>query len=369
MAPLTTPARPPLSKTILKENLCMCLPSPSNKTHSVTRRSVLQFAVSAAIGALITEKKAEAAVDFDIDRFGDKELKVSTINRVKQNLRNALAEQPELLGPFVLLALHDGLTFNTETNEGGPNGSLRFEGDWSQNQELADAMQVMHEIRALQREQMSYADTCCFAGAVAVEITGGPRIRIQLGREDAKEKDPVGRSDGLAPEKSADDLMAAYQQSGLGAKEAVLFHGAFGSLSDIARTRLEKLKKQKELDAEDEDVEDEEEILDDKASLQYGRISGKRGKKGPVLVSSNVSALTLGGAKFSNDYLKFMLDAEKKKKDNLSERDKKMLAHREMRDNISKYANNNKQFISDFADAFEKVSLLGSRYESMKFVD
>lgn len=339
---------------------------PHAQANILSRRALLRSGLAVGLTTLLTTRNVDAAVDFDIDRFGDKELKVSAINRVKQNLRNVLAERPELLGTFVLLALHDGLTYDQSTGAGGPNGSLRFEGDWEQNKELGDAMEVIKDVRKLQRDQMSFADTCCFAGAVAVEITGGPRIRIQLGREDAAGQDPIGNSDGIAPGRSANEIVDAFNTSGLnGPRDAVLFHGAFGSLNDIGRTRLEKLKKQKEL--ADEDDEEGDTISGDANNVTYGKTQG--GKRGAVLVSSNVSNLTFGGAKFSNDYLKFMLEADKKKSADLSDRDRKMLAHPGIRDNVTLYAGKNKKFVTDFADVFEKVTMLGSRYESTKLED
>lgn len=108
---------------------------------------------------------------------------MSTINSVKQNCRNILQQRPELLPAFFMLGVHDALTYDAETNEGGPNGSLRFELDREENAFLKDAYQALADARAVSRRDVSFADTFAFAGAVASELTNGPRIVLQLGRD------------------------------------------------------------------------------------------------------------------------------------------------------------------------------------------
>lgn len=257
-----------------------------------------------------------------------------------------------------MLTLHDALTYDAETNDGGPNGSLRLEMDQPRNAELQDAVEAINSIRSIQRNDMSFADTCAFAGAVASEFTAGPRIVVQLGREDAKSADPVGKSALYKPGASAEDMMNAFAASGLNpARDIVLFHGAVGSLNDIGQTRATKLKEQS-LDDDDEFAED----LDD---VTYGKVQSR--KRGAVLVSSNVSLLTLGGQKFSNAYLAAMLKA--KKPEELSQRDQAILGNAAMRAEVEKYAANNGKFVNDCADLFQRVSLLGSSFESLKLED
>lgn len=285
-----------------------------------------------------------------------------TYTEVKQNIRNALAERPELLPYFFELTLHDALTFNPGTLEGGPNGSLRFELDRETNKELATANETISSIRALQRQDMSYADTCAFAGAVAIEVTGGPRIVIQLGREDAKTPDPEWKANFYKPGATAEDLKTAFDAAGLnGPRDVVLFHGAIGSLNDIAQNRLAKLKAA--LISSDDD--DEDDLAEDANDVTYGKVQSKR--RGAVLVTTNVSTLTLGGQKFSNAYLNALLKS--KNKDQLSQRDRALLDDKEMYAEIQRYAANNNKFTNDVADLFQKISLLGSSFQSMKLED
>lgn len=208
---------------------------------------------------------------------------------------------------------------------------------------------------------MSYADTCAFAGAVAVEVTGGPRIVVQLGREDAKTADPAWKTDFYKPGASAEDMKAAFNAAGLdGARDVVLFHGAIGSLNDIGQNRAEAIKKTAITDEEDEDEDSAD--LDD---VTYGKVQSK--KRGAVLVSSNVSQLTLGGQKFSNAYLNAILKS--KNTDQLTQRDRAILGDKEMNSELQRYAGNNGKFTNDVADLYQKISLLGSSFESMKLED
>lgn len=278
---------------------------------------------------------------------------MSAINKVKQNVRNVLTQKPELLPYFFSLTLFDALTFDAATGDGGPNGSLRLEMVRSENAGLREACEEIIMIQSLQRQDMSFADTCAFAGAVAIEVTGGPRIVIQLGREDAATADAAtAGSMKYVAGASAADLREAFLAAGLdGGRDAVLFHGAIGSLNDIGQSRAQQ-KVGEEADEEDVDLDD----------VTYGKVSGK-GKRGAVLVESNVSLLTLGGQKFSNSYLKAIVKA--KDRSGLSQRDVAILEDGEMRGHAEAYAANNGKFVNDVADLYQKVSLLGSRFESL----
>jgi hypothetical protein len=337
----------------------------------VTRRSLLVTAATiAAVTASLSGRNirtANATVAVDVDRYGDKELKVSAINSIKQNCRNILQARPELLPSFFALNLHDALSYDAETGAGGPNGTLRLELDRPENAELHDAVQALTDARAISRKDMSYADTFAFAGAVAVEVTGGPRIVVQLGRDDANEPSPEGGNAALyRPGATAPEAMAAFKGAGLdAARDVVLMHGGYGSLATIAEARLAKLAADKLKSGEDDDDDEFGNSTDD---VTYGKVKSK--KRGPVLVSSNVSNLTLGGAKFSNSYLKYMLDSKKKGKEaELSDRDRALLSNPETLSFVEQYAANNGKFCTDVADLYEKVSLLGVQYENLRMAD
>lgn len=261
---------------------------------------------------------------------------------MKQNCRNVLGERPELLAPFFMLSVRDALSYDANTNEGGPNGSLRFELEDSSNADVRAAAAAIADIRKLQREDMSFADTCAFAGATAIEVAGGPRIKVQLGREDAPVPDAPGKGRLFTSTATASELYSCFENAGLQpARDIVLIHGAVGALNAIAKARLEVL-------AREDDEMDEEDVT-------YGRVTG--GKRGAVLVATNVSDLTLGGAKFSNQYLKALLKRDAKE---LGAMDATILQSDEMKAEVAKYAGSNSKFINDLGDLFQRVTLLGT---------
>ena len=346
----------------------------------VSRRSVLAAAAGVAAAAVaaagttatggsappLRPPPASATVDIDTERYGDKEMKVSAINRTKANLRNLFATRPSLLASAVLIGLHDALTYDKETGTGGLNGSLRLELERPQNAPVVEGAKAIGRLAAAGKDGVSVADFYAFAGAVAVEVTAGPRIVIQLGREDAKVPDPEAASAKWADDGSAADLVASMASSSIGgAKEVVLWHGAVGVLGDIGASR-EAANAAMAGDAEEEEI-DAMTYGDSAADSGVGAIGVKK-RKGAVLVNSNVSTLTLGGkVKFGNEYLKALLAADKAgKKGDLSVRDREVLADPACRAMVEKYAGNNKAFTNDFANAFERMSLVGSRYESVK---
>jgi hypothetical protein len=107
-----------------------------------SRRVFLRSALTggAVAGSLLLQPAASpASVFFDTERYGDKELKVALINKVKQQLRALFEKQPELLVPFFRLALTDGLSYDKTTGEGGMDGSVMKKMDLPENAALVPA--------------------------------------------------------------------------------------------------------------------------------------------------------------------------------------------------------------------------------------
>lgn len=202
-------------------------------------------------------------------------------------LQDRLREDPTLAGPLLRLAFHDATTFeslssvgvgsssssirrnnNSENGggdgkssaviagTGGPNGSVRYELEWSENRGLSRPLAVVDSIFQQQQQQqqgpqasasrLSFADIAALAGAVAIESAGGPLVPIQLGRIDAAVADartlahPVGgmaasarsRSNVTATMPSAafdsDGLRLYFQRLGLTEREWVALSGTHG---------------------------------------------------------------------------------------------------------------------------------------------
>lgn len=327
----------------------------------VSRRELLHLgALVSSIG--LVPRVAIANVNVDIDKYGDKEMKVSAINRLKQNLRNQLGQDPMLIPAFAVLPVMDALSYDAAKATGGPDGSIIFEMDRPENAALANAFAAVQAVKERQKE-LSYADIFAFCGAVAVEVTGGPRIKVQIGREDAEERDTSGIYNSLTASTDFATLKAALQRSGRkAARDAVLLHCALQAMTDIATKQNAVLLAKKE-----EEDPYAESLFGDGGDLTYGAVT-KKGKSA-ILVDSTVSSLKIKGSKFDSSYIKALLQAQKSSPDSLSTYDKAVLADPECQPWITKYAENNRAFVNDYGDCFESLTLLGSKFEQAKIRD
>lgn len=106
--------------------------------------------------------------------------------KVRKTINTLVREDCFLAGQFVRLAFHDATT--RDNSGGGPNASVRYELDWSENRGLAKPLRILEEY--CKESHLSFADIIALAGAQAIEAVGGPSIAIRLGRTDAKKADP-----------------------------------------------------------------------------------------------------------------------------------------------------------------------------------
>ena len=93
----------------------------SRQPISPSRRQLIQkaFVATAAASSVSFASPSEtlAAVYVDPDRYGDKELKSATVNRLRQTIRDALLSDPKLAPCLLKIAIYDALTYNASTNE------------------------------------------------------------------------------------------------------------------------------------------------------------------------------------------------------------------------------------------------------------
>ncbi|EME30930.1 Probable L-ascorbate peroxidase 3 [Galdieria sulphuraria] len=337
--------------------------------NKVSRRTFLSKAlVYTSVGGLLTTSLTkfplycDAEVFFDIDRYGDKELTISTINRLKQTLRNTLSKNLDLLPQYIQLALHDALSYSKQTKKGGLNGSLRFEMQRPGNAFLSSCYQSIEEAHQSYSD-VGYGDYIAFAGSVALDIVGAPRVKLQVGREDVS-----GPDDESQLSRSTQDVSYTYalekdfQQAGLEAtRNCVLFLGALGFLSEVCEQFSNSKQKGEEESSDTWDIFDQPEFT-------YGDITQK-GKR-TVAVGTQVRKLKLPGIKFSNQFLKKLVNQKNNKQTNSQSftQDKYLVLLEEPRflKYVEYYAKNNQKFRGDFVDAYHDISLLGSRYETLK---
>ena len=142
---------------------------------------------------------------------------------IKTIIRNHISEKdaPGLLR----LAFHDAGTFSQQGSDGGANGSITLDEELAraENDGLAKAAGRILDLKEAMAD-VSRSDIIAIAGAVAVEITGGPTIEVGVGRGDRLEPAPGGRLPDENDDKNK--LLKTFVRMGLTAKDLVVLTGA-----------------------------------------------------------------------------------------------------------------------------------------------
>lgn len=199
-------------------------------------RKVLSFGgILLGSAALMSPSAAGAKVFFDTDTYGDKELKIATVNKIKQKLRNAILDDVTLAPDLLKLALNDALSYNYSTDDNGPDGSIQFELEREENKGLKKAAEVIQKIKKeLQRTtSVSFSDLVAFGGAEALETVGCDRVIVQVGRTDAKKESAAGAKAVNWSNLNTASATDAFTTAGLTSRELVLLLGALGEVSRI----------------------------------------------------------------------------------------------------------------------------------------
>ena len=240
--------------------------SSDQQLTSPTRRQLIHKAFVAAAATsvvpFIDVPVASAAVYVDPDRYGDKELKSATVNRLRQTIRDVLLKDATLAPCLLKIAIYDALTYNASTNEGGPNGSVvavvLSKDPPPSLIELRPAAEALVAIYKLVKRttETTMADIVAFAGSEAIESFGGPKSVVQLGKLDPSKGSPLPSAnqypDLFGSKRSAQDIVSQFSKAGLNERDIALLFGAIGSMERVLATRVE----------EEEDEEEENEMGD-----------------------------------------------------------------------------------------------------------
>ena len=111
------------------------------------------------------------------------------ILEVIENDMEKRGDGTSLYGTFIRLAWHCSGTYSAVDGSGGSNGArMRFnpEASWGANAGLGIARSALEPVKA-KFPNLSYADLYTYAGVVAVEESGGPKIPFQTGRIDMED--------------------------------------------------------------------------------------------------------------------------------------------------------------------------------------
>jgi hypothetical protein len=219
---------------------------------SMDRRDFGQAIVGAAaatvagFGLLGNQQPVSAQVFFDPAMYGDQELRVGTVDSLRESVRRAILKNPDLAPSFYQLALLDGLSYNAATNAYGPDGSImkvvltcKATDEYTKNLQEA-ALALVEAERALKgKTAITIADAVAVGGAEAIESIGGPILPVQLGRADA------GRSSAISPlpvdllsgNRPFSEVTAAFKQAGLTEREMTALLLGLMTLETVRKSR------------------------------------------------------------------------------------------------------------------------------------
>ena len=199
-------------------------PSPGTPRVATSRRDVLALAATALLASktLVAPSSSTASVTASSAFVDTPEIRAA--------LREALvANVVKTKAPAVLrLVFHDAGTYRVASNDGGMNGSVKYElsrpESFGLKRGLGPVLATMDALRDTPAAAASLADVIAAAGAYAVELTGGPIIRVRLGRVDAVSADPENRMP--AETLTGEEQRAHFARAGFSTREMVAIAGA-----------------------------------------------------------------------------------------------------------------------------------------------
>jgi L-ascorbate peroxidase len=124
------------------------------------------------------------------------------------------------------LAFHDAGTYDMRSHTGGAHGAVRLREELQRSENTGwgqACIELLAEAKA-GFPSLSWADLVAVGGAAAVKKCGGPVIEVGLGRTDASVPAPPHRLPGGY--EGAGLLRATFARLGLGARELVALSGA-----------------------------------------------------------------------------------------------------------------------------------------------
>eukprot|EP00640_Fibrocapsa_japonica_P003139 CAMPEP_0113942052 /NCGR_PEP_ID=MMETSP1339-20121228/7828_1 /TAXON_ID=94617 /ORGANISM="Fibrocapsa japonica" /LENGTH=332 /DNA_ID=CAMNT_0000946361 /DNA_START=171 /DNA_END=1169 /DNA_ORIENTATION=+ /assembly_acc=CAM_ASM_000762 len=323
---------------------------------SSSRRDFLFKTSVAAGGLLIVRNPANAEVFFDIERYGDKELKIATVNKLKQLLRNSMVKNPALAPAYLKLAINDALGFDIQSGKGGLDGSIKFEEGRGENKDLQSAIGTLKQIKQqIQRtNEMTLGDIVAFAGAEAIESVSGPRISVQLGREEAKGANGPQDGDLLNWDEPA-SVLQAFEKSGLGPREVMLLLSSIGELERLVKNLKPSLSLSSSSSSSSSDDDDDD---DYETELFGGPSADELDIPRSFGAPDAMFGAKIGTEKFSNKYVVDLL----KNKNKASLIGKIILENEASASFAQKYSSSNQNYIKDVDEAYRKMTLLGAKY-------
>mmetsp|Transcript_27357 Transcript_27357/g.49700 ORF Transcript_27357/g.49700 Transcript_27357/m.49700 type:complete len:435 (+) Transcript_27357:97-1401(+) len=190
---------PVASRSAVTSSSALSMESKNDRRTFLTE-SVLTL-TAGLTAATLNPTPASARVFLDPAMYGDQELRVSAVDSLRESVRRALLQKPTLTPYFLEMALLDSLSFDVETNGGGPDGSIikavmTSKDTDAHTKALQECATVLIDAKKNLKKlsSITIADAVALAGAEAVNAVGGPILPTQLGRTEAAAKAPIPAS-------------------------------------------------------------------------------------------------------------------------------------------------------------------------------
>ena len=192
---------------------------------------------------------ASAEVFFDPAMYGDQELRVGTVDTVRERTRRAILQDPRLAPSFYQLALLDGLSYNAASNKYGPNGGIIYsvlnskdDSQYVQSLQSAAGVLIQAEKDLKKKTAVSIADCIAIAGAEAIESIGGPVLPTQLGRMEPDKRKGIELNsalpvDLLSGKRSKAEVRDAFKSAGMTEREMTALLLGLLTLQRVEKTR------------------------------------------------------------------------------------------------------------------------------------
>lgn len=304
--------------------------------------SKLLLSSTAAVSVYAVAKPVSAKTYFDITVYGDKELKIATVNKLKQKLRNAILQDISIAPALLRLALNDALGYDVNTEDGGADGSIQFEMNRPENSDLSKAQDVINSVKKdlLRTNVVTLSDVIAFAGSEALEAVGSNRIVVQVGRFDTNKEN---KKSSIIPWNDLSNVNAikeAFISTGLDAKDIALLFGALGELERIIDETKASSKEQESEDEDDRPLDEEPFV-----PVTFGTRDAIYGAK-------------VGKADFGVKYLLNIL----KKGGGDDKLAKILLEDAQVKSYVVKYSSNERAFVQDLADSYLKLTSVGKEF-------
>ena len=207
------------------------------KDNHIRRRTILNVSIAAPL--LLCMQPASSSNMCDALEIKSLSFFESREAKIRRMIKSVIENNGPRLPAILRLAFHDAGTYDATRKRGGANASVRYELDRPENAGLKRATRVIDGLfkdingfepalidSGLQANQVicSYADIIAISGALAVEVSGGPRIDVGLGRIDATSGDDVG----MLPEEKATgaELKEIFKRMGLDTQDLISLSGA-----------------------------------------------------------------------------------------------------------------------------------------------